>query len=253
MASSRGAHPDDASLFAPSERPTLRAAVADLSWLRTRGYGDAAAQTLVGDRYRLTRRQRNAVGRLACGDAVAAHRRVRRRRPSALAGEWLEIDGFNVLITLEGALGGAYSFVGRDGAVRDVNPVQGTYRPVADTDRAIQAVGAVARRHGLEGLVWRLDDHVSNVGRLRARLDARRPEGLGWRIRVQDHVDRALRDSDRTVATSDSGILDDVRRWCALERAVYARLPAEPHVCDLRPPEGAGGRIEVPGPRRSPT
>ena len=245
MTSSRGAHPDDASLFAPAERPTLRAAVRDLSWLRSRGYGGAAAQTLVGDRYRLSRRQRNAVGRSACADAVAAHRRVRRRRPSALAGTWLEVDGFNVLITLEGALEGAYSFVGRDGAVRDVSPVQGTYRPVTDTARAIRAVAVAALHHGLRGLTWRLDDHVSNVGRLTDRLDAQRPDGLGWKIRVQDHVDQALIDSPRPVATSDSEVLDRVRRWCVLEDAVFARLPTEPHVCDLRPPEGPGGRIDA--------
>ncbi|MFB6246961.1 MAG: DUF434 domain-containing protein [Salinibacter sp.] len=248
MASSRGAHPEDPSLFAPSERPALRAAVRDLSWLRTRGYGDDAAQNLVGDHYRLTRRQRNAVGRSACGDADAAHRRVRRRRLSALAGEWIEIDGFNVLITLEGALGGAYSFIGRDGAYRDVSPVQGTYRPVDDTERAIRLVRAAAHHHRLEGVVWRLDDHVSNVGRLKARLDAQRPDGLGWEIRVLDEVDRALMDSDRPVATSDSRVLDAVRRWCVLERAVIALLPEAPHVCDLRPPEEPGGRIGPPRP-----
>lgn len=247
MPSSRGAHPEDPSLFAPSKRPTLRAAVRDLSWLRTQGYGDNAAQTLVGDHYRLTRRQRNAVGRSACGDAEAAHRRVRRRRLPALAGEWLEIDGFNVLITLEGALGGAYSFIGRDGAYRDVNPVQGTYRPVDDTDRAIRLIRTAALRHGLRGLVWRLDDHVSNVGRLKQRLDAHRLDGLACRIRVQDQVDRALVEAARPVATSDSGVLDEVQRWCALEPAAVAGLSAEPTVCDLRPPEGPGGRVVRPG------
>lgn len=243
MPSSRGAHPEDPSLFAPSKRPTLRAAVRDLSWLRTQGYGDNAAQTLVGDHYRLTRRQRNAVGRSACGDAEAAHRRVRRRRLSALAGEWLEIDGFNVLITLEGTLGGAYSFIGRDGAYRDVNPVQGTYRPVDDTERAIRLIRTAALRHGLRGLVWRLDDHVSNVGRLKQRLDAHRLDGLACRIRVQDRVDRALGAASRPVATSDSGVLDEVQRWCALEPVIVAGLSAEPNVCDLRPPEGPGGRV----------
>lgn len=243
MASSRGAHPEDPSLFAPSKRPTLRAAVRDLSWLRTRGYGDHAAQTLVGNHYRLTRRQRNAVGRSACGDTEAAHRRVRHRRLSALAGEWLEIDGFNVLITLEGALGGAYSFIGRDGAYRDVNPVQGSYRPVDDTEQAIRLIRTAAFRHGLRGLVWRLDDHVSNVGRLKQRLDAQQLDGLGCRIRVQAQVDRTLVEASRPVATSDSGVLDEVQRWCALEPAVFAGLSAEPKVCDLRPPEGPGGRV----------
>jgi hypothetical protein len=245
MASSRGPHPEDPSLFAPSNRPTLRAAVRDLSWLRTQGYDGDAAQALVGDHHRLSRRQRNAVGRSACGDADAAHRRARCRRLPAVAGEWLEIDGFNVLITLEGALGGAYSFIGRDGAYRDVDPVRGTYRPVADTDRAIRLVRAVGRRGGLRGVLWRLDAHVSNVGRLHDRLQALRPDGLGWRVRVQDEVDQALAAASHPVATSDSAVLDAVQRWCALERAVLARLPTDPNVCDLRPPEGPGGRLRI--------
>src|SRR5688500_10446127 len=48
--SHRGPHPEDAGLFAPAVHPTLRSAVADLSWLLTRGYADPSALKLVGDR-----------------------------------------------------------------------------------------------------------------------------------------------------------------------------------------------------------
>jgi hypothetical protein len=244
MASRRGSHPEDDSLFAPSEVPTLRAAVRDLSWLRTRGYGDDAATSLVGDRYRLHRRQRNAVARSACTDEEAAHRRVRCRRLEALAGTWVEVDGFNVLISLEGALGGAYLFVGRDGAYRDVNAARGTYRPVDDTTRAIEGVRAVAHRHALRGVRWRLDRHVSNVGRLKALLERAAPSSrLGWAICVHDAVDPVLRDRSVPVATSDSGILDADGPWCVLEAPVLRHLAADPNVRDLRPQGSSGSPV----------
>jgi len=129
MASSRGPHPEDDTLFASSELPVLRAAVRDLSWLRTRGYGDDAAESLVGDRYRLHRRQRNAVARSACTDAEAAHRRVRCRRLEALAGEWVEVDEFNVLITLEGDSAGRISSGDETGPTATSMPCRGPTAP----------------------------------------------------------------------------------------------------------------------------
>src|SRR5438105_3109058 len=64
----RGAHPDDARLFAEAAWPALRAAVADLSWLLGKAYAQPSALKLVGDRYRLDVRQRAAVARAACAD-----------------------------------------------------------------------------------------------------------------------------------------------------------------------------------------
>lgn len=234
MTSHRGSHPKDDEHFSPSALPALRAAVHDLSWLRTRGYGDTSSVKMVGDRYRLKRRQRNAVARSACSDAERAHRRVRRKAPSAVAGHWIDIDGFNVLISVEGLLGGAYLFVGRDRAYRDVDPVQGTYRMVAETTPAICAIrDAILRRHAV-GVTWWLDAHVSNVGRLKTRLADHGPAALGWEIQVSDQVDDALAASSNLVATSDSAVLDQVSAWCSIEQMVRARAGTEPNVCDLR-------------------
>lgn len=237
MSSHRGPHPNDDDLFAPSQLPTLRAAVRDLSWLKTRGYGDNASLKLVGDRYRLRRRQRNAVARSACSDESRVSRVQRRRSLDALAGCWLEIDGFNVLITLEGGVGGAYAFVGRDGAYRDVEPVHGTYRVVEETEKAVQAVERTLTSTALKGVVWRLDDHVSNVGRLKESLEACRPGSVSWQVSVDRNVDRALVESDRPVASSDSEILDEVETWCSLEPEVFAHGSIDPKVRDLRPRE----------------
>jgi hypothetical protein len=235
MASHRGPHPKDEELFAPSQIPRLRSAVHDLSWLRTRGYGDTSALELVGNRYRLRRRQRNAVARSACTDEQWAHRRVRRRGLHAFRGQWIEIDGFNVLISVEGMLGGAYLFIGRDGAVRDVKAVQRTYRIVEETCPAICDVREAAKESGVRGLIWRLDDSVSNAGRLKETLASCAPTALGWRIHIQDDVDATLRESTRPVATSDSGILDHTDIWCSIERAVCFRPSNGGTVRDLRP------------------
>jgi hypothetical protein len=234
MTSHRGAHPEDDEQFAHSELPVLREAVADLSWLRTRGYGDASALKLVGDRYRLKRRQRNAVARSACSDAERAHRLVRRRSPAELAGGWIDIDGFNVVISAEGLLGGAYLFVGRDRAYRDVDPVQGTYRIVKETVPALRAVQAALQEQRVVGVTWWLDAHVSNVGRLRSRLAEVDSAALTWEIRIDENVDDRLRDSDRVVATSDSGILDRTESWCSIEELLIRQMAGSPTVRDLR-------------------
>src|SRR5205085_795026 len=102
----RGPHPADRALFGDEALPALRAAVADLSWLRGRGYGDAAAIKLVGDRHQLRERARVAIGRVAASDADAGARRARRIDLGALRGRDLHVDGFNVLVTGEAALSG---------------------------------------------------------------------------------------------------------------------------------------------------
>lgn len=233
MTRHRGAHPQDPAQFGPDARPRLRRAVTDLSWLRTRGYGDNAALELVGNRYGLKRRQRNAVARSACSDAERAHRLATSLAGDALDGRPVAIDGFNQLITLEAALGSAYVFVGRDGALRDVDPVQGTYRTVAETDPAIEAAGTALE--ATAAVTWHLDEHVSNVGRVRARLErAAARNGWSWRVEQGRAVGDALTASEAAVATSDSRILDRAQAWVNLV-ARAMRVASASNVVDLRP------------------
>lgn len=232
MPSNRGAHPDDAELFAPAQRSRLRAAVRDLSWLRTRGYGGPAARNLVGDRYRLKRRQRNAVGRSACSEEARAHRLQARICPQEVAGKRINVDAFNLLITLEAALGGAYLFVGRDTAFRDVNPLKGTYRIVHQTDPAIKLLADTLQTLGPRATVWHLDRSVSNVGRVEARLEDVRDD---WTVVVEDNVDAVLRQSQNPVVTSDSAILDTSSAWLQLEALVHDQHIPDANLVDLRP------------------
>lgn len=223
----RGPHPDDPRLFDARALPILREATRDLSFLLGRGYAPDSALKLVGDRYQLTARQRSAVMRSACSDAQAAGRAARCMPPEALRGEILCIDGFNLLTTLEVALSGGVVLVGRDGALRDIAGVHGSYRQVEETAAALARVRELTVQWGVRGCEWYFDQPVSNSGRLCARVRALADEAsLPWQASVVADPDAVLIDSPHVAVSADARILDGAARWTNLAgEAVHSRMP----------------------------
>lgn len=222
----RGPHPTDERLFAPEWVPVLRRAVAELSWLLTRGYPVGGTLKLVGDRYALTERQRWAIGRAACTDQQRTQRAAT-RLPADFGGRPVSIDGFNLIITLETALSGGVVLRGRDGALRDLSSIHGTYRAVQETDRAIRLAAAVLRTLAPGPVRWLLDQPVSNSGRLAARLRELGPTlGLPWTAEVVFNPDRELIETTDVVVTSDSVVLDRAGAWLNLAALALEVEPA---------------------------
>jgi hypothetical protein len=209
----------------------LRTAVADLSWLLSRGYAEPSALKIVGDRYRLVERQRMAVRRCACSDQSLARRRRHEIHGDHIRGGPVILDGFNVLTTLEAALGGAVVLIGRDGAARDLAGVHGTYRRVEETRPAITLVGRFLEERHVSPCLWLLDRPVSNSGRLKAILEAMASEhGWNWAVGLELNPDAHLAASRDLVATADAGILDQCDSWMNLALGVIrASVPG----CDL--------------------
>jgi len=213
----RGAHPKDEGCFAPEALPTLEAAVGDLSWLLDRGYSDRAALTLVGDRYALRDRQRKAIQRGASGDRACRERSERRVPFDKLAGERLEIDGYNILLTIESALSSAHLFRGRDGVLRDLAAMSRHFKRVDVTAPAIDRIAEFIDEAGCSDVGWLLDRPVSNSGRLRGLIETRvATRKAAWTVELTDRTDRRLIDSGAIVATADSAILDRCARWTNL-------------------------------------
>lgn len=213
----RGPGPQDASWFGAEARPRLVEAVADLSWLLSRQYSGLSALKLVGDRYRLVERQRVAIMRSACSDAALASRTSRRIGVDALCGRPLRIDGFNLILTLESAVGSGVLLGGRDGCYRDLASVHGTYRRVEETRPALELTAQWLATWGIGPCIWLLDAPVSNSGRLAALIRATDP---GWSAEVVANPDAMLIQPGEVVATSDAGILDRCGEWIGLARAV---------------------------------
>ncbi len=232
--SHRGPHPEDGRLFEPRWIPVLRAAVADFSFLLTRGYAEQAASKLVGDHYQLHARQRRALLHAACPDTSLHRRAATCVSTSALGGTVADVDGYNLLITMESALGGGVLFRGRDGCVRDLASIHGSYRKVDETLTAVQHIGEGLAALGVELVRWRLDAPVSNSGRLKILLLHKAEEnGWSWEVEVSNNVDRMLSESTDIVVTSDGWILDRVARWSNVTDALLARVDAMSRVVDL--------------------
>ncbi len=222
----RGPQPNDPKLFAPRFWPALRAGTDDLSWLLGRGYGPDSALQLVGNQYRLNKRQRQAVGRAAAAPASVTARRQREVPAAALAGRTVAIDGFNLLILLESAYGGGLVLDCRDGTYRDLASVHGTYKHVQHTRQALVAVGEALQAAAT--VVWYFDTPVSNSGRLKTLLGTlARTHDFSWEINLVYNPDKELIDlpDEVVLVTSDSWILDDGGAWCNLGRQLVEQVP----------------------------
>jgi len=230
----RGPHPEDAQLFGPGEHERLRQAVADLSWLLSRGYVNPSALVLVGDRYRLTARQRVAVERAACSDQQLQRREEHRVQADAVRGRPLWIDGYNVLCTVEAALAGGVLLAARDGTLRDMASMHGSYRKVAETRPALELVGRVLQNLQVAECVWLLDKPVSNSGRLKKIMQQVAAENhWQWQIELVTDPDPVLMETKHVVASADSVILDYCLHWLNLTREVVHNHVPNAWIVDL--------------------
>ncbi|MDQ3918600.1 MAG: DUF434 domain-containing protein [Acidobacteriota bacterium] len=230
----RGAHPEDARLFADERLAALRVATAELSWLLGRGYQPKSALKLVGDRHALRERQRLAVSRAACPDERAEGRRASRVDAGRVAGSELIVDGFNLVITLEAALAGGVLILCRDGCVRDLSSVHGSYRAVEETERAVLLAGEALAALRPASVLWLFDKPVSNSGRLAGRVrNIAAARGWPWAVEVEFNPDRTIVNSGRVAVTSDSNVLDRAARWLNLSRPLVERKVAHAWLVDL--------------------
>lgn len=215
----RGCAPEDPELFDAGQLGALQSASSQLAWLLSRGYRRESALKLVGDRHALRKRQRDAVSRATCDDEQARKRAS--RRASLTEVTHLNVDGFNVLTTLEVALSGGIVVAGRDGCYRDLAGVHGTYRFVEESDAARNLVAQYLTSHGVTSVTWFLDRPVSNSGRVAEKLQAMAVGSeRAWEIRLCPDPDPELARAEAPVATADAWVLDRCASWVSLAREI---------------------------------
>ncbi|MDD5011231.1 MAG: DUF434 domain-containing protein [Phycisphaerae bacterium] len=225
----RGANPQDSMLFSAGNIAALRQATVDYSLLLTKDYPQNAALKLVGDKFELTDRQRLAVMRSSCSDNRLAARLAKQIPPQGLAGQDIIIDGYNVLITVEAAKSGAFLFIGRDGCVRDLAGMHGTYRKVTETMPAIELIDNCLRELKLKNILWLLDKPVSNSGRLKKIIES----AVNWTVKLVNNPDTELIKSDAVSASSDSMVLDGAKRWFNLAAYIISKTALQAKIIDL--------------------
>jgi hypothetical protein len=230
----RGAHPEDRKLFADERLPVLRSAVSELSWLLTRGYAMKGALKLVGDRFTLTERQRLAVSRAACSDQNKAQRAGTCIPIQSAKNQQIVVDGFNLIITVEAALSGGLLMLCRDGCIRDLSGVHGSYRSVNETETAIALIGEALAAVRSGPVAWILDKPISNSGRLAQRIrDLASERKWDWTVNVAFNPDAEMAASNRIAISSDGPVLDQVQRWTNFNRHLIEKKLEDSWLIDL--------------------
>ncbi len=196
----------------PSNVVKLLLAVDDLSYLLEKNYGIKAALQLVGNRYLLNERQQKAVRGMAASDTNIKIRKE--KQITNLKGKVIIIDAFNLLITLESLLSGAFLFKGRDGCFRDLSSVHGTYKRVLQTENVLKMIGQACLDLEIEKALWVFDKPVSNSGRMKVMLyDIAKENGFPWHVILDYNPDKYLVDSNAIIVSSDAWILNNCKHW----------------------------------------
>lgn len=213
----RGAHPEDESLFDPEQVNKIRQAVSEMSWLLSRNYSIKSSLKIVGDHHRLNERQRAALQMASCSDEQRDSRKNKCLDMNKISGSNLIIDGFNLLINLEAALSGGLILICRDGCLRDLSSVHGTYRSVDETEEAIHMAGRFLAVKKPASVRWLLDRPISNSGRLAHKIaDIAMKNNWPWTTELVNSPDYILRSAGEIVVTSDSAVLDKAAKWVNL-------------------------------------
>lgn len=213
--SRRGYVPKDDKQFTGQQLELLKKAADEVQFLLDRGYDVKPVTTFVGNHYLFSERQRLALAR-----SVSAKESIQNRVNKELLQtrreylpQTVHIDGFNTIITLEVVLSGSPVFYCRDGVLRDLAGLRGTYRIIDKTQTANELLFRQLEHLQITEAVFYLDAPVSNSGRLSELI---RQCAKGYNISVQTQiipdVDRVLEQKDGVIS-GDAIILNRCKSW----------------------------------------
>ncbi len=216
MPKNRGKEGRDDYLFGEAfMQRKIKEAVFDMSFLLERGYGESSSCELVGNRYKLNKRQQQAIKGMSAAVSKVETRKRAEVLFSDLKDQTLIIDGFNQLILFESFLSEAYIFKGQDGAYRDLSSLHGTYKSVNQTNEAIQMFADFFKDHQVKKVIWVFDKPVSNSGRMKTKLEQVASENnYEWEVLLDNNPDKMIANSKYIAITSDAWILDRSNAWC---------------------------------------
>jgi len=211
----RGKRSEDDQLFGSEEqRNKLHNALQDMSYLLSRDYSMKSSIEMVGNRYRLVRRQMLALQGMSCSAAEIAIRKQKQIKKEDLKDQTIYIDGFNLLILMESSLSGGYIFRGMDACYRDISSVHGTYKRVNQTEEVLIQVGKCLKELEVNKAIWVFDRPISNSGRLKTlAYELAAQHQFEWEIMLEYSPDKFLVEKDCIVVSSDAWVLNNCYRW----------------------------------------
>lgn len=224
--SRRGYVPEDEKQFIGKQLELLQKAADEVQFLLDRGYGVKSVTTFVGNHYLFSERQRLALAR-SVSSKESIQKRVNKELLQTERGylpETVCIDGFNTVITLEVALSGSPIFYCRDGALRDLAGLRGTYRVIDKTQTAIELLLRQLELLHISEAVFYLDAPVSNSGRLSGLIrQCAKGYGISVQTQIIPDVDRVLEQMEGVIS-GDAIILNRCKSWLNVMPLIIGKM-----------------------------
>jgi len=202
-----------------TKKDKIHDAAYDLRFLLDRGYKKKNAVTFVANKYLLDKKHRNFLVRSVFSSSKSDERKRKIVNIREIANKPLFVDGYNVLITVESILtDNAEAIVlCDDGVLRDVNAVFGKYKFSGITEKALNDIISILEKHKPSSIIFFFDSPVSFSAKL-AELTKKIMDvhGIEGEVKLSKIVDyelvKAAKDAGGIVATSDSVMIDKVRK-----------------------------------------
>jgi hypothetical protein len=202
-------------------RLLLSQAATDYFYLQNRSYPRISALEWTGNRYGLSRTERNLLRRGVFGQKEALLRSSKHAKGAEWQKEWLVVDGHNVHITIESALLGRLLLRANDGALRDLAGESARFRLREVSDHAMDALFSFLRHYPPQRVLFLFDAPMSQSGLLASEYRKRLMEiGLSGEARVAAVPEREFPYRECVVASSDGEVLDRSATWLDLARRV---------------------------------
>ena len=224
--SKRGYVPEDEKQFKGQQLEYLKKAADEVQFLLDQGYDIKPTTTFVGNHYMFSERQRLALARSVSAREWSEKRNRKellQKRNKPLP-QMVHIDGFNTIITLEVALSGSPVFYCRDGTIRDLAGLRGTYRIIDKTQKAIELLlGQLETLHITEASFY-LDSPVSNSGRLSSLIwQCADKYNISIETQIIPDVDRSLEQLEGVIS-GDAIILNRCISWLNIMPEIVGQI-----------------------------
>jgi hypothetical protein len=204
-------------------------AVADLRYLLARGYGRISSVKFVGDKHNLDKAQRLILYRGVYPPELAATHARKLVAPDAVCGRHLAIDGYNVLITINGATSGAPIFLCDDGLVRDSSEMHSSASK-EDLSRPLRLALLSLKSIHPAGTFFVFDRLISRSGELSKQVaQEMRENGVHGGASTATSADFEVLKRGDVVSSSDSVVIDKAQSVFDLAgHVIKERLGIEP-------------------------
>ena len=209
------------------EKNKLKEAAFDLRFLLNRGYRKKGALQFVANKYVSNKDERNYLARSIFSDLISKKRQEKIIDISKIKDEFLLVDGYNVLITVESLYNEDYDSIilCDDMVIRDLNAVFGKYKFNNATEMALNKILDLISLYAPSYTYFFFDSPVSFSGKL---ADLTKKIMVGYNLpgnvclskTVDTEIIRLSKLKNAVVATGDSVIIDKVDQVVDIPRYI---------------------------------